>query len=131
MKCKYCDSELVEGKHFCPACGKDQDERAEVSGEEMIPEDTAALQMKEGIKVTPGKIALAIAAGVAVLALLVALVVSGIDGDLFKKTEDPADATSAAVETEPAETVPATTVRPMKKFWKQQMWWLPLPATGN
>lgn len=108
MKCKYCDSELVEGKHFCPACGKDQDERAEVSGEEMIPEDTAALQMKEGIKVTPGKIALAIAAGVAVLALLVALVVSGIDGDLFKKTEDPADATSAAVETEPAETVPAT-----------------------
>ena len=108
MKCKHCDSELVEGKRFCPACGKDQEESAAVSVEEMAEEEKVTPEMKEGVRATPGKIALAIAAGVMVLALLVALVVSGIDGDLFKKTEEPIAPTADAVETEPAETVPAT-----------------------
>ena len=108
MKCKYCDSELVEGKRFCPACGKDQEGSAEVAAEEMTAGETITSEVKESVKATPGKITLAIVAGVVVLALLVALVISGIDGDLFKKTEAPLDETVGAVETEPEETVPAT-----------------------
>ena len=40
MKCKYCDSELVEGKRFCPNCGREQEETAEtVAGEETVIEE--------------------------------------------------------------------------------------------
>jgi len=132
MKCKYCDCELVEGKRFCPNCGREQEEAAEavaaeetvvnenetVTGEtataDMAAQETAAQpEIKEGIKATPGKIALAIAAGVVVLALLVALVLSGIDGKngnlLFTGTDATGEPSDIAVETEPAETVPPTT----------------------
>lgn len=102
MKCKYCQAELEDGVTVCPACGKEQ--------EAAPAEEKAAPEIKEGIKATPGKIALAIAAGVVVLALLVAMVVSGLDGDVFKREEETQAPTEAA--TVPAETVPAGTIPP-------------------
>lgn len=116
MKCKYCQAELEEGVTLCPACGKEQEETpaAEIEEtpvaevEEIIAEEVeepAATEIKEGIKATPGKIALAIVAGVVVLALLIAMVVSGIDGDLFKGTEETIAPTEAIEETVPVKTV--------------------------
>ena len=127
MKCKYCQAELEEGILICPACGKEQEAETELqnpveeTAEEVITEEveTEAVaaeaepaQIKEGVKATPGKIALAIAAGVVVLALLVALVVSGIDGDIFKKSETAADPTNATVSTDAVETVTEGTIPP-------------------
>ena len=94
MNCKFCGAELVEGKPFCPSCGKPQTE-------EMPAE------IKEGVKATPGKIALAVAAVVVVLALLIALVLGGMDSDLLNP--DPTIApTQGMIETVPEETIPAT-----------------------
>ena len=109
MKCKYCQAELEEDMNLCPVCGKEQD----ASEETVTPEvkETAVPEIKEGIKATPGKIALAIAAGVVVLALLIAMVVGGLNGDTVKeeeKTPAPTEATAAAIE----ETVPAGTIPP-------------------
>ena len=106
MKCKFCQAELEEGVSLCPVCGKEQEQ--ETSAVEM--QETAAPEIKEGIKATPGKIALAIAAGVVVLALLVAMVVSGIDGDLFKGAEETAASTEEIAATEG--TVPPGTIPP-------------------
>ena len=95
MKCKYCDQELVEGKRFCPSCGKEnlpEEEMSvqeapaeEIAEQENAPEVEAAQQeapaestgIKEGAKMTPGKLALTVAGVVALLALLIALIVSG------------------------------------------------------
>ena len=122
MKCKYCQAELEEGISVCPVCGKAQEETAveetvmdeiaeetaeETAVEEAMTEEAAVPEIKEGIKATPGKIALAIAAGVVVLALLIALVISGVDGNLFKGKEENLDATASAA-TDPVETVPPT-----------------------
>lgn len=111
MKCKYCQTELEEGITLCPACGKEQEEAAapmEETPAEQIAEPEIKEENKEEIKATPGKIALAIAAGVVVLALLVTLVISGVDGDLFKGSGETIAPTAGMIETEPAETVPAT-----------------------
>ena len=127
MKCKYCQAELEEGVTLCPACGKEQEaaeetpvaqteetvapqvEEAAAAEVEETPvaaaEETAAPEIKEGIKATPGKIALAIVAGVVVLALMVALVISGIDGDIFKGTEETAAPTEDTMQTEPVTVV--------------------------
>ncbi len=102
MRCKYCQSELVEGKRFCPACGMDQEIDAEVkqSRENRGPE------IAEKPKSNTGKIALAVTAVVVVLALLVALIVGGMDEDVF--AQDPTEApTEAVVETAPPATAPA------------------------
>lgn len=119
MKCKYCQAELEEGASVCPACGKEQEIVAETPVEEIAaetaaeePMETAVPEIKEGIKATPGKIALAVVAGIVVLALLVAMVVSGLDGDAFKGTEETVAPTAAIIETQPAETEPAGTVPP-------------------
>ena len=145
MKCKYCQAELDDGATVCSACGKEIEPEAvaeevtaaeeHVAEEAPVQEETPAeeaapvqeeapveeaapaekTELKEGIKVTPGKLALAIVAGVVLLAVLVALVVSGIDGTTNKPLSlEATDATvasaeaTAAVETEPEETVPAT-----------------------
>lgn len=118
MKCKYCEAELEEGATHCPACGADQElpveeTPAEIPEEipaEISAEEESVPQIKEGIKATPGKIALAIVAGVVVLAMLVAMILSGIDGDLFKGEEivPSEEATSGVVE----ETVPEGTIPP-------------------
>lgn len=112
MKCKYCQAELEDGVSVCPVCGKEQQEETapvEETAKETA-ETPAAPEIKEGIKATPGKITLAIVAGVVVLALLVAMVVSGIDGDVFKNDEETVAPTEATVATE--ETVPAGTIPP-------------------
>lgn len=93
MKCKYCDSELMEGKRFCPNCGKDQD-----------AENTVEIEPK---KPATGKIALAVTAVVVVLALLVAVIIGGMNSDLLNP--NPTIAPSAAP-SEPAETAPPATI---------------------
>ena len=101
MNCKYCNAELVEGQPFCPSCGKNQDEENSVvetveatetaeqenavtaeeaaSEEHALPSETtneqpAEPEIKEGIKATPGKIALAVVAIIAVAAVLISLI---------------------------------------------------------
>ena len=125
MKCKYCQAELEEGVTLCSNCGKEQETEETVTAaaeetaaaemeetavaEEETPaaeaEEAVAPEIKEGIKATPGKIALAVVAGIAVLALLIALVVSGVDGDLFKSEDETAAPTEAIQETVPVKTV--------------------------
>lgn len=96
MKCKYCQAELEEGVKICPTCGEAVEESA----------------VKEGIKATPGKIALAVVAGIVVLALLVAMVVSGLDGDAFRKPDATIAPTSGMVETEATESATEGTIPP-------------------
>ena len=127
MKCKYCQAELEEGVTLCPACGKEQEVAEETpvveTAEEVASaeveetpaaeveviaetEEAAAPEIKEGVKATPAKIALAIAAGVVVLALLVAIVVGGIDGKTLKPTVEATVAPAEEIlQTEPALTV--------------------------
>ena len=88
MNCKYCGSELVEGKKFCPSCGKEQDSTPEVEA-----------------KPKSGKIALAVAAVVVVLAVLVALIVGGMKKEL--PVETPTEVPTEVVETAPPATIPA------------------------
>ena len=80
-KCKYCQAELPEGATVCPECGKDNAE--------------------EKKKMTPGKIALVVAAVVVLAALVAALVYAGMN-----QTAAPA-AETEAVETEAPATIPA------------------------
>ena len=87
MKCKYCQTELEEGVTHCPACGKAQETAEETPVAEMeeasaveveetaVTEETpaeeaekpAAAEIKEGIKATPGKIAVMVTAIVLVI----------------------------------------------------------------
>ena len=72
--------------------------------EETPAEQEPAAEIKEGVKATPGKIALAIAAGVVVLALLVAMVISSLVGTVvpmfFHKIKvDPAVASGPLITT--------------------------------
>jgi hypothetical protein len=97
MECKYCGSELVEGKKFCPACGMDQ----EIEKIEKAEQEHPAAK-----KPAAGKIALAVAAVVVVLAALVALIVGGMDENIFSKPTESTEAPTEAVETVPP-TVPA------------------------
>lgn len=110
MKCKYCQAELEEGVNVCPVCGKEQ---ADTPVQEPVTEEKATSEIKEGIKATPGKIALAVVAGIVVLALLVAMVVSGLDGEeLFTGNDATIAPTSGIIETEPTEAATQGTVPP-------------------
>ena len=77
--------------------------------EESVPaEEAPSAEIKEGIKATPGKIALAVAAVVVLLAVLIALIVAGLSGkdaDTVPETTGQAQLETAATEV-PA-TVPA------------------------
>ena len=117
MKCKYCDQELVEGLRFCPSCGKEnlpEGEPVEAPAENVeAPAENVEIEekteMKEGIKMTPGKLALAITAAIALLAVLVALIISGINGKQLSYTDgDTVADETTTIETLPEETVPAT-----------------------
>ena len=80
-KCKYCQAELPEGTTLCPECGKDN---------------------REENKLTPGKIALVVAAVVVLAALVAALVFAGMS-----RTDTPSSETeAAAAETEAPATIP-------------------------
>lgn len=127
-KCKYCQADLAENGTFCPNCGRDNAEP--VSVEEVTPVEETAVQeetpaaepapvaeasaaepvaeIKEGIKATPGKIAIAVAAVVVLLAVLIALLAGGFGnaGSPEDTTPDTTPATGATEETVPA-TIPA------------------------
>lgn len=123
MKCKYCDADLVEGKPFCPSCGKDNtsvdaaEETAPVqetpaaempAAETPVEEAAKPVEMKEGIKMTPGKLALAIVAGVVVVAIVIALIVSGMNGSSNETLSTNEQPTGTTEETVAEETVAAT-----------------------
>lgn len=120
MNCKYCGAELVEGKPFCPECGKEQKDEEVISAE--IAEETVVLteevdesenqeipaaedELAEEVaapvkaKTAPGKIVAAVVAGVLVVAILVSLLLGGM-GTTGNMTE-PTDAALEA--TEPVE----------------------------
>lgn len=116
-KCKFCGAELEEGVTLCSACGKENLESTEqtVSTEEVTEavEETPAAEevsveeateIKSGVQATPGKIALAAAAIVVLLAALIGLILMGMEGS---KKEEPSAQETAAV-TVPAETTEAT-----------------------
>lgn len=128
-KCKYCQAELAENGTFCPVCGKDNTEAETVEqtpsveesavAEEAVPAQQAApvaeaaipsaeeavaaaapsAQIKEGVKASPAKIAIAVAAVVVLVAVLVALVATGLNSDKAK---------GGTVASEPSETVEST-----------------------
>ena len=120
MECKYCQHPLEEGNSVCPNCGKDNAEIAEeVKMEEKQPEPVPAVpappqapQTKSGITVSPGKLAVAIVAGVLVIAALVAAVLYslGIRINFTKEGKENTDPTAVTtVPTTPTEpSVPAT-----------------------
>ena len=84
-KCKYCQAELPENTTVCPACGKDN---------------------KEEKKMTPGRIALVVAAVVVLAALVVALVYAGMNVVVTSEEQTEA-AVETAAETEAPATIPA------------------------
>lgn len=82
----------------------------EVSAEEAPAAETPAeevpAEIKEGMKATPGKIALAVAAVVVLLAALIALIVAGLGGEdaqTAENTEAPAVTEETIVATVPAD----------------------------
>lgn len=81
MNCKYCGAEIPEESKFCPECGKSQTEEQppveQTAQPAPVEEAAEPTPIVEGVKLTPGKLALTIAAVVVVLAVLIALVVSG------------------------------------------------------
>ncbi len=126
-KCKFCQAELAEESTVCPACGKDnaqieeeavvetaEETTAETPSEEkpqeaapaeeaVSAEEAPAAEPKEAQKkATPGKIAMAVAAVVVLLAALIALIVAGQKNQPEASTETPVETTAAA------EAVPAT-----------------------
>lgn len=129
MDCKFCQHPLEEGNSVCPSCGKDNAEetRTEEMAAEAIPaaeeavqeiptvidpavQETEPVEIKEGFKMTPGKLALTIAGAVVLVAIVVALVLWGMGAELsFRKPADDAAAgeTAAATETLPPATIPA------------------------
>ncbi len=128
-KCKFCQAELAEESTVCPSCGKDNAEIAEVTAQEVPAEEAAVTEeaapgeettpaeeaepgqetapaeeeKPEPKKATPGKIALAVAAVVVLLAALIALIIAGMGGN---QDEAPAQTAAAGQETVAA-TVPA------------------------
>ena len=95
-KCKFCQADLAEDTLVCPSCGKDNAEAveetveetvmpAEEAAEETVPAEEAASEETAPVgepkeapkKATPGKIALAVVAVVALAAVLIALLMAG------------------------------------------------------
>ena len=122
-KCKFCQAEMAENGTFCPACGKDNNEEiiAETPVEEtsvmetpveeisdvQIPTAEDIVAQEEAFveampKPSTGKIGLAIAAVVVLLAVLIALLVGGMN----KKTEPAPEATESNIQLIEA-TIPA------------------------
>jgi len=112
MNCKYCQQMLDEGSTICPHCGKDNAEEMEevVTAEENAPveavEETApSAEIKKGITLTPGKLALVIGAVVVLTAIVIALVLQG--AGVLKPSADMEETVPTAVAAEPVGTVPA------------------------
>lgn len=133
-RCKFCQEELEEGSTVCPHCGKDNapgdipevviqgeaapEETAEApaapAAEETVqeaaaetPAQEAPTEIKEGIKATPGKIAIAAAAVVVLAAALIALIVGGVKGGKDTAETTVPETVPAVTETQVPATVPA------------------------
>ena len=128
-KCKFCDAQLEEEVTLCPNCGKDNaemeasaeetaeaevtvQETAEAEAAEQEPvEETAeaaveeTTEIKEGVKATPGKIALAVVA----IVVLIALIVGLLAGGMGKAKDSAAVQETEAVVLEEEPTTPPTT----------------------
>ena len=117
-KCKFCQAEMAENGTFCPVCGKNNNEETiqetpvteipvEETAEEKIPTAEEIVAQEEAFveampKPSTGKIGLAIAAVVVLVAVLVALLVGGMN----KKTEPAPEATESNIQLIQA-TIPA------------------------
>lgn len=116
-KCKFCQADMAEKGTFCPVCGRNNlEEVTETPVEETAVPTAAEIAADEEAFVNPmdaphpsvGKIGIAVAAIVVLVAVLIALLVGGMS----KKPEGeavPAETTAAtaATETAPPATVPA------------------------
>ncbi len=99
MECKFCQQMLEEGNSVCPHCGKDNAAEemteevtqvpVEVTVEAAEPAVEEKTEKKSGVTVTPGKLAVAIVAGILVVAALVAIILYslGISINFTKETE--------------------------------------------
>ena len=117
MNCKFCGAELVEGKPFCPSCGKNNEVEEtpveelaveETVAEENVPEGNAAAEevaVEEAPKDKSKKVALCITAVVVVLALIVALVVTAAKNKQVADTEPSVDTSLEYTATTPADTL--------------------------
>lgn len=118
MDCKFCQHPLEEGNSVCPSCGKDNAE--EILTEEIPtvvdpavqePVQNEPAESKEGIRMTPGKLALTIVGAVLLVAVVVALILHGMGAELnFTKGEGEnifSDETLAPTETVAPATIPA------------------------
>ena len=113
MNCKYCQHVLEEDNLICPNCGKNNAEEmmeetvsAEETAVQMPAEEAAAPEIRNGITLTPGKLALVIGAVVVLTAVVIGLVLYGMG---FSFTQAPEE-TTAPLETnatEPVATIPA------------------------
>lgn len=119
MNCKYCGAELVEGKPFCPSCGKSQLEEevkpadvtevtpAEVLSEaeqnlpfEMDFEEADALPEKSG-KSKARKIVTSVVAGIMLLSVLIGLIAGSMGGIIGSKEPTIAPTSGTVEPTEP------------------------------
>ncbi len=119
-KCKFCLAEIEDEALRCPVCGKELEEEeetaspaaepseeGETAAEEKIAAEEKTVEIQPGItKVTPGKLALAVAAIVVLLAALAGLIMAGMNSS--GKEETVATESVIPAQTQMAETVPAT-----------------------
>ena len=110
-KCKFCQTEMAENGTFCPVCGRDNREEEIPVVTEPVPAEEIAAQeeafVEEMPKPSAGKIGLAVAAIVVLVAVLIALLVGGMGkGEVVEDATVP-ETTEAVVETAPPATIPA------------------------
>lgn len=113
-KCKFCQAELEGEVTVCPSCGKDNAEAEETAAvEETAPEaeeavEAPAPEIKAGKKSSPALVAALIVVILALAALMVALVVGGMDKSAIRAPE--ADQEQTQPVTDPGPSVPDYTV---------------------
>ena len=95
MNCKKCSAELENGVTLCPHCGEDNsvsEPIAEAAPAEVSENKT--VEIKEGMKATPGKLILAGCFVLVLVALFVVLIAGSLSGDA------PVDSTNPTVQSE-------------------------------
>lgn len=110
MFCKYCGAQMEENNPICPACGKDTSAEPEV---QQAPVNMAAApEVQESHN--PWKIVAAVAVGVAVLAVLVAVVIGGMMGKVNDQLSgvNQTEPSSVPTQSVPSEGTPAAETIP-------------------
>ncbi len=109
MNCKHCQAEMDEQLTVCPACGKSQEEpQAEAVEAPEVPVEAPAetpapqTEMKPGM--SGGKLALFVIGCVVLFAIVVGLVMGGVQRDIESTSGEPGE-TAAPTEANPEETV--------------------------